>query len=62
MLTPFMGVGSEVYCAIRMNRKAIGVELKSSYYRQAVKNIEAAFADQNDQMDLFQTVQMETQP
>lgn len=42
VLTPFMGVGSEVYMAVKMGRKAIGIELKESYYRQAVKNIEAA--------------------
>ncbi len=41
-LTPFMGVGSEVYMAVKMGRKAIGVELHSGYYRQAVKNIAAA--------------------
>jgi hypothetical protein len=42
VLTPFMGVGSEVYAAIRAARKGIGVELKPTYYKQAVKNIEAA--------------------
>lgn len=42
VLTPFMGVGSEVYVAMKMGRKAIGIELKESYYRQAVKNIKAA--------------------
>jgi DNA modification methylase len=39
VLTPFMGVGSEVYGAIQNGRRAIGIELKSSYYRQAVKNL-----------------------
>jgi DNA modification methylase len=39
VLTPFMGVGSEVYGALCAGRKAIGIELKPSYYRQAVKNI-----------------------
>ena len=39
MVTPFMGVGSEVYCALKNNRKAIGIELKESYFNQAVKNI-----------------------
>jgi DNA modification methylase len=39
ILTPFMGVGSEVYMALKMGRKGIGIELKPSYYRQAVKNI-----------------------
>ncbi len=42
MLTPFMGVGSEVYAAVQNGRRAIGIELKPSYYRQAVKNIQAA--------------------
>lgn len=42
MLTPFMGVGSEVYSAVRMGRRGIGVELKPSYYRQAVKNVAEA--------------------
>lgn len=41
VLTPFMGVGSEVYQAVAMGRKGIGVELKESYYRQAVKNIQS---------------------
>jgi len=39
VFTPFMGVGSEVYEAVRQNRVGIGVELKPSYYRQAVKNL-----------------------
>jgi DNA modification methylase len=39
--TPFMGVGSEVYGAVKLGRKGIGCELKPSYYRQAVKNLEA---------------------
>tara|TARA_Y100000310_G_scaffold93660_1_gene91146 strand:- start:98 stop:1057 length:960 start_codon:yes stop_codon:yes gene_type:complete len=38
VFTPFMGVGSEVYGALVNNRHAIGVELKESYYRQAVRN------------------------
>jgi DNA modification methylase len=40
VLTPFMGVGSEVYGAVLNSRRGIGVELKPSYYRQAVKNME----------------------
>ena len=39
ILTPFMGVGSEVYAAVRMGRYGIGAELKPSYYRQAVANM-----------------------
>ena len=41
VLTPFMGVGSEVYEAVRQDRFGIGVELKESYYRQAVRNLAA---------------------
>lgn len=42
VLTPFMGVGSEVYGAVKAGRRGIGVELKPSYYRQSVKNLEFA--------------------
>jgi DNA modification methylase len=39
VLTPFMGVGSEVYGAVLNGRRGIGAELKSSYFRQAVLNM-----------------------
>jgi len=39
VLTPFMGVGSEVYSPISLGRKAIGIELKDSYYKQAILNL-----------------------
>lgn len=42
VITPFMGVGSEVYGAVKAGRRGIGVELKPSYWRQAVKNLEHA--------------------
>lgn len=42
VLTPFMGVGSEVYGALTLGRKAIGVELKPTYYRQALVNVDFA--------------------
>lgn len=42
VMTPFMGVGSEVYSPVMKGRRAIGAELKSSYFRQAVKNCEMA--------------------
>jgi hypothetical protein len=41
VLTPFAGVGSELYAANELGRRAVGVELKASYYRQAVKNLDA---------------------
>jgi DNA modification methylase len=37
-----MGIGSEGYAAIRAGRKFVGVELKESYFRQAVRNLKAA--------------------
>lgn len=42
VFTPFMGVGSEAYMPVLLGRRAIGVELKDSYYRQSVINLEAA--------------------
>jgi DNA modification methylase len=39
VLTPFMGVGSEVYSPVSMGRKAIGIELKDSYFKQTVMNL-----------------------
>jgi len=42
VLTPFMGVGSEVYSPVSLGRKGIGIELKDSYYKQAIKNLAAA--------------------
>lgn len=42
VLTPFMGVGSEVYSPISMGRKGIGIELKDSYFKQAKINIALA--------------------
>ncbi len=45
VFTPFMGVGSEVYGAVISGRKGIGVELKDTYYQQAVKNLKQAKND-----------------
>ena len=42
VLTPFMGIGSEVYQSVKMGRKGIGFELKKSYFEQAKKNVAAA--------------------
>lgn len=54
VFTPFMGVGSEVYSAVTLGRKGIGVELKESYYNQAVKNVaEAVTGRRVEQESLF---------
>ncbi len=42
VLTPFMGVGSEVYQAVKSGRRGIGIELKPTYYRQAIRNVAEA--------------------
>jgi hypothetical protein len=52
VLTPFMGVGSEVYGAVWNGRKAIGIELKDSYYRQAIKNLEG-IKSKHEQQELL---------
>jgi DNA modification methylase len=44
VFTPFMGVGSEVFSPVCLGRKGVGVELKTSYFRQAVRNLEIASA------------------
>lgn len=56
VLTPFMGVGSEVYGAVAAERKGIGIELKESYYRQAVQNIQSLSTPTLKQIDLFKEV------
>lgn len=52
VLTPFLGVGSEAYTAIKKCRKAIGIELKESYFVQAKKNADKAIIDR-DTLDMF---------
>lgn len=47
VFTPFMGIGSECYVAVKTGRKAIGIELKDSYFAQAVKNIQRAVTEAN---------------
>lgn len=56
VLTPFMGVGSEVYSPVSMGRRAIGIELKDSYYKQAILNLAQAenrFIPETKQIDLL---------
>lgn len=50
VLSPFMGIGSEGDCALRLGRKFVGAELKESYWRQACKNLDAA---ERNAVDLF---------
>jgi hypothetical protein len=57
VFTPFMGVGSEVYSPLMLGRRGVGAELKASYYRQAVKNVQLAAAgrkdfEENEELDL----------
>jgi DNA modification methylase len=56
VLTPFMGVGSEVYSPVSLGRKAIGIELKDSYFKQAIKNLKEVnkrFQSENSAPTLF---------
>lgn len=52
VLTPFLGVGSEAYCAVKSGRKAIGIELKESYFKQACRNLEAASSETVEESQL----------
>lgn len=56
VLTPFMGVGSEVYSPVSLGRKAIGIELKDSYFKQSILNLKEAnnrFSNNVEQFELF---------
>jgi DNA modification methylase len=55
VFTPFMGVGSEVYSAVRNGRRGIGAELKASYYNQAVKNMADVDLPLQEQPELFES-------
>jgi hypothetical protein len=58
-----MGVGSEIYGAVKLGRKGIGVELKPSYYRQACKNINAALTERAEESpDIFESSASEIIP
>ncbi|WP_323030359.1 DNA methyltransferase [Castellaniella sp.] len=43
VLTPFMGIGSEVWCALEAGRRGVGFELKDSYWRQSKTNIQTLY-------------------
>lgn len=53
IFTPFLGIGSEAYQSLKMHRKAVGIELKESYFRQAVKNCDRAITCE-EQINLFE--------
>lgn len=55
ILSPFMGIGSEGYIAIKTGRRFIGIELKESYFKQAIKNLEAANKIKKEE-SLFESV------
>ena len=58
VLTPFMGVGSEVYAAVLSGRRSVGIELKPTYYRQAVRNVATALTVvRGEQSPLFAHVE-----
>lgn len=63
MITPFMGVGSEVYSAVATGRRGIGVELKPTYYAQSKLNLESGVAtnwtDSTGQMELLEDLEEE---
>jgi DNA modification methylase len=53
VFTPFMGVGSEVYESVRLERKGVGVELKTAYYNQSIKNVQHAEKNKDNELELF---------
>lgn len=58
VLTPFMGIGSEVYSAVLHGRRGVGAELKPAYFAQAVRNCESAAAgvvSEDEQMDMLES-------
>jgi hypothetical protein len=48
-----MGVGSEVYGAVKLGRKGIGIELKDSYYKQSIKNLAQIAFSEKKQLELI---------
>jgi hypothetical protein len=61
VLSPFAGIGSEGYCAIKMKRKFIGIELKPSYYDTMVSNLKQAERDREvvSLFDMPETVEQD---
>lgn len=55
VFTPFLGIGSEVYSAVKLGRKGYGIELKPEYFKQAAKNMES-MTDSKRQLSLMELV------
>jgi DNA modification methylase len=47
ILSPFAGIGSEGYQALKLGRRFVGIELKKSYYQTAIKNLDRALAERD---------------
>jgi len=63
VLSPFAGVGSEIFGAVRGGRFGIGIDIKPSYYRQMVKNLaSAAVEEEREQADLFSLAGVAMEP
>jgi DNA modification methylase len=60
IFTPFLGIGSEVYQALKMGRKGVGFELKESYFETAHKNI-LSVLEEKKQISLFDNLIEETE-
>lgn len=56
VFTPFMGIGSEIYQAVKMGRRGIGIELKREYFQQAVMNMQNLDSERQ-QLSLFDFIQ-----
>lgn len=56
VFTPFLGVGTEVYCAVKMGRRGVGIELKPDYFEQSLKNVHQAYQE-NSQKTLLDLCQ-----
>ena len=53
VLSPFGGIGSEGFCALKMNRNSISIELKESYFKINAKNHSDIIAEKNSTLTLF---------
>lgn len=61
VLTPFMGVGSEVFSPVSLGRRGVGIELKDSYFKQAIKNLSGVKArfTKDKSTNMFEAVDIE---